>query len=138
MLAKKLRKHCLISSWHNKTPKPRFQVLLDLSLCVTSRFLRGAYKDHHKCDQLSFFSKKLMMIQGQNNINVCKDVFFCQKPWNWWCPVWSITYLGVLLSGTFFPNTKVFVMTHFFSNGFGTRSWTSFLNSLKCTTHIDK
>ena len=137
MLAKKLRKHCFISSWHNKTSKPRFQVP-DLSLCVTSRFLRGAFKDHHKCDQLSFFSKKLMMIQGQNNINVCKDVFFCQKPWNWWCPVWSITYLGVLLSGTFFPNTKVFVMTHFFSNGFATRSWTSFPNSLKCTTHIDK
>ena len=81
MLAKKLRKHCLISPWHKKTPKPQFQVP-DLSLCVTSRLLRGAFKDHHKCDQLSFFSKKLMMIQGQNNINVCKDVFFCQKPWN--------------------------------------------------------
>ena len=42
----------------------------------------------------------------------------------------------LLHSGIFFSNsTKVFVMTHFFTNGFETRTCTSFPNSLKCTTH---
>ena len=63
--------------------------------------------------------------------NVCFVVFV--RLWN----LELMMHSGQLLhSGIFFSNsTKVFVMTHFFTNGFETRTCTSFPNSLKCTTH---
>ena len=98
-----------------------------------------SWPDIHQICQFGCFSSTVYHLTHQPsppNKDVFRHVSLCFSDKN----LELMMHSGQLLhSGIFFSNsTKVFVMTHFFTNGFETRTCTSFPNSLKCTTHIDK